>query len=89
MNYEQLKEMPRFYIAYSIKFFNEKNKEKILSYFNNFKRNDDILIEVLYEEEETYSLNIMFSDLWLFMFWCYNVLIYWRYFKKNRMYFKR
>lgn len=46
MNYEQLKEMPRFYIAYSIKFFNKKNKEKTLSYFNNFKKNDDILIEV-------------------------------------------
>lgn len=76
MDYEQLKEMPRFYIAYSIKFFNEKNKEKILSYFNNFKKNDDILIEVLYEEEETYSLNIMFSDFLFCGFSCSDAITY-------------
>ena len=61
MDYIQLIEMPRFYIAYSIKFFNEKNKEKTLSYFNNHKINDDVMVEVLYEEEETYSLNLRFS----------------------------
>ena len=76
MDYIQLIEMPRFYIAYSIKFFNEKNKEKTLSYFNNYKINDDVMVEVLYEEEETYSLNLRFSSPLFCGFSCSNAITY-------------
>ena len=76
MDYIQLIEMPRFYIAYSIKFFNEKNKEKTLSYFNNHKINDDVMVEVLYEEEETYSLNLRFSSPLFCGFSCSNAITY-------------
>ena len=56
--------------------FNEKNKEKTLSYFNNHKINDDVMVEVLYEEEETYSLNLRFSSPLFCGFSCSNAITY-------------
>lgn len=76
MNYNQLIEMPRFYIAYSIKFFNKTNKEKAISYFNNYKINEDIIVEVLYEEEKTFSLNLRFSSPLFCGFSCSDAITY-------------
>jgi len=76
MEFKQLIEMPRFYISYSIKFFKEFDKEEKKDLCLESEKNEDILFEFLYEEEETYSLNIRFSAPLFCGFSCSDALIY-------------
>lgn len=77
MEYSQLKEMPRFWLQYSIKFFNDANKTKILELLNDkMFNNKDFIFECLYEENETFSINLEFADFLFCGFSCSDAITY-------------
>ena len=76
MEFEQLIEMPRFYLEYGIKFFNDSNKEKIVSMFEECILNDGVIFEVTYQEENTYSFSIKFDDALFCGFSCTKAILY-------------
>lgn len=76
MEYEMLKEMPRFWIQYGIKFITENNKEEILKLFNCVTFNADCKKEVLKEEDETFSINIEFKKFTFCGFSCSDAILH-------------
>lgn len=77
MNYNQLKEMPRFWVQYVIKFFNDKDKTQILEIINEkMIHNDDFIFECLYEEEDSFSIYLSFKDFLFCGFSSSDAIIY-------------
>ena len=63
MDYGMLKEMPRFWVSYGIKFYTEEKKQDILNLFNQINIDKTFFIkEILKEEQETFSINIEFCQ---------------------------
>lgn len=77
MEYNQLKEMPRFWVQYGIKFFNDEDKSQVLEILNDkMISNEDLIFECLYEEDKTFSINLEFADMLFCGFSCSDAIVY-------------
>lgn len=77
MEYEQLKEMPRFWAQYSISFFKEADKNKILDLINEkMINNKEFIFECRTAIDGTFSLTLEFADFLFCGFSCSDAIIY-------------
>lgn len=77
MDYNQLKEMPRFWVQYSITFFSAVDKCQVFELLNDETiSNEDLIFECLYEEDKIYCINLEFANNLFCGFSCSDAIMY-------------